>query len=83
LYQYNFYSKTNKGHYIDGLINYLDIISKFPYIGKNVYNIKRNKIRQVIYNKHKIMYMIKNNKIYILRIIYFSRKFNFKTFFLD
>ena len=63
------------------LIDYTDVISISPKIGKIVDFINIYEIRQLIYHKHKILYTIFNNKVYILGFIHSSRDFNIKKNF--
>lgn len=76
LNDYFYHSKSNKKDYINQLIDYTDTISTLPNIGKIVDYIKQYEIRQLIYKKHKILYTIYNNKIYILSFVHTSRKFS-------
>lgn len=67
-------TSNNVLKYIKEVVDYIEIISQSPQIGRIIYK----NYRQLVYKKHKIYYIIKNNKIYILRIIHSSRKFNFQ-----
>lgn len=51
-----------------------------PYLGKVISNYDFE-IRQVIYQKYRILYTLENQQIYILRII--PSKMNFESSFLN
>lgn len=83
-----FYNKSklstkNSILYINEIINYSESIQHFPKIGKVVDYINRHKLRQLIYKKHKILYINFNSKIYILRYIHSSRNFNIKKYLIN
>lgn len=71
-------TSNNVLKYINEVIEYIKIIEQSPQIGRIIYLNKNYVSRQLVYKKHKILYMIHNNKIFILRIIHSSRKFNIK-----
>ena len=83
LYNFFYKSKGNTSNYvlnyIKEVIDYIDTIRQSPLIGKVIYIKKKQMFRQLIYRKHKIIYIILNNKIYILRIIHSARNFNLKS----
>lgn len=68
-------------NYINDLIEYSKEIQKNPKIGKIIDVFNQYVFRQLIYRKHKILYIIYNNKIYILRFIHSARKFSLKRKF--
>ncbi len=78
-YNYSKLNTNNLKEYINEIINYSQSIKYFPSIGKVVDVIKKHKLRQLIYKKHKILYIIFNSKIYILRYIHTSRNFIIKN----
>lgn len=80
LYGFFFKSKGNTSNnvlkYIDEVIEYIEVIKQSPHIGKVIYTNKQGAVRQLVYRKHKVLYIIINNKIIVLRIIHSARKFN-------
>ena len=82
LYGFFFKSKGNTSNnvlkYIGEVVEYIEIIKQSPHIGKAIYTNKHGVFRQLIYIKYKILYIIINNKIIILRIVHSARKFNLK-----
>lgn len=82
LYSYSKHSKIkNVQEYINHMIDYTEYISISPHIGKVIYNSKHIEVRQLIYEKHKIIYTISNNKIYILGFIHSSRNYKIQKHF--
>jgi len=83
LYDFFFKSKGNMTNYILDYINdvleYIEMIKQSPLIGRALYSNKQITIRQLIHRKHRILYIILNNDIYILRILHTARKFNPKS----
>lgn len=83
LYGFFFKSKGNTSNnvlkYIGEVVEYIEVIKQSPHIGKIIHTNKQGVFRQLIYRKHKIVYIIINNKILILRIVHSARKFNPKT----
>lgn len=77
-YNHSKFTTKNLILYINEIIDYSQSIQYFPEIGKVVDYIKQYKLRQLIYKKHKILYINFNSKIYILRYIHSSRNFNMK-----
>lgn len=61
--------------YIDDLFHYIELIIDNNEIRKFFINFNGYKIRQLIFNKHKIMYYIKDNEIRILALIHSSQNF--------
>lgn len=59
-------------NYMISLVNYIDILSTSPYLGKLFCAINEIEIRQLMLKMHRIFYYISNNKIYILAIIHTS-----------
>lgn len=71
-----------KKTYILNLLNYIKILEEMPYIGKVISKSKFHNIRQLIFRKHKIIYQIENDKIYIHAIVNNSKNFFFKKLYL-
>lgn len=84
---YDFWKHCKKGtenyvlNYINDLIEYSKVIQNNPQIGKIIVVLNQYVFRQLIYRKHKILYFMFNNKIYILRFVHSSRKFNLNRSF--
>lgn len=75
------YYRPNKIKFFNKLKNFLSILNSMPYLGKVISNYDFE-IRQIIYQKYRILYTIENEQIYILRI--FDGKINFEhTLFND
>lgn len=81
LNDYQYHSKVSSAKYVSRLLKYASTVSKMPNIGKVVYNVKKYQIRQLIYMKHRILYMIYHQKVYILDFIHTSRNFNIQKYF--
>ena len=57
--------------YMQKLVDYVDIIETMPEIGKNInFLISDYEVRQIIYKKHRIFYVIKEENAVILAIIH-------------
>ena len=63
------YYRGNKIKFFRKLRNFLEVLSSMPYLGKVISNYDFE-IRQIIYQKYRILYTIKHNEIYILRILH-------------
>ena len=75
LNDYQYHSKVSSAKYVSHLLKYASTISKMPNIGKVVYNVKKYQIRQLIYMKHRILYMVYHQKVYILDFFTYFKKF--------
>ena len=67
----NYFKYTKTLHpqkYISDLIDYVDMLKKFPDLGKNYIEIYDKKIKLLIYKMHKIFYFVKDNTIYIIKV---------------
>lgn len=58
-----------------GIVNKIDYISHFPYMGRKVQLYNVYNIREIIYKSYRIIYEIDSNTIYIHRIFHSSRLF--------
>lgn len=58
------------------IVNKIDYISNFPYMGRKVQLYNVSNIREIIYKSYKIIYEINSNVIYIHRIFHSSRVFS-------
>lgn len=57
--------------YMQKLVDYVDIIETMPEIGKNInFLISDYEVRQIIYKKHRIFYVIKEENAVISAIIH-------------
>ncbi len=57
--------------YMRKLVDYVDILETMPELGKNMeYIISNYEIRQLTYEKHRIIYHIKGNDIVILSVLH-------------
>ena len=71
---YNRYlSRRTATKYILELLDYIETLEEMPYLGKTIDKSKFYHIRQLIFRKHKIIYQIQNNTIYIHAIMNNSR----------
>jgi plasmid stabilization system protein ParE len=59
--------------YILDLIDYSEVLKDNPNVGKMLSEYNDYNIRQLIYRKHKILYNIRGNTVYILSVIHSSR----------
>ena len=72
------YSKSNEKNYFTNLNYFLETLNLVPNLGKTIHlNYDNSVIKQLIYKKHKIFYLIKDSNIYILKII--SNKMDFNS----
>lgn len=59
--------------YISSLVDYIDILSITPYLGKEFCNLEGTQLRELIFRMHRIFYYIKKDKIYILHVVHTSK----------
>lgn len=60
--------------YLEELVRYTEVLIEQPYIGKKLFH--RNEfIRQLIFKRHKIIYQIKGNEIFIISILHSRQDF--------
>lgn len=68
-YTFETWSKTQANRYYKEIIQGIDVICKNPEIGKSIEEIKSNhRIRKVKF--HLIVYKVKNNIIFVDRILH-------------
>ena len=60
-------------NYVKSLLEYVTYLSDHPRLGKVLCYINSKEIRQLIYRKHRILYYIFDNKIYIIAVIHSSQ----------
>lgn len=66
-----FDTKITAIKYISRLTSYSNILESMSNIGKNLHKkIKGYEMRQLIYRKHRIIYTIKNDNIYIVAVVH-------------
>lgn len=57
--------------YMDGLLEYANIIDSMNFVGKKInYIVSEYDTRQVIYKKHRIIYHVEENNIIILAVVH-------------
>lgn len=76
------YYRGNKIKFFNKLRNFSEILTSMPHLGKVISNYDFE-IRQVIYQKYRILYMINNQQIYILRIVHSRMNFENNFRFLN
>ncbi|MCL6446969.1 MAG: type II toxin-antitoxin system RelE/ParE family toxin [Armatimonadetes bacterium] len=59
--------------FIEKLINALDNLSNFPFMGHSVPEARRKNIREIIFHTYRIIYRVEKERILILAIIHCSR----------
>lgn len=68
--------------YLKNLTAYIFCLETSPYLGKPLFELGLVGIRQLLYKKHRIIYYLKNNCVYILFLIHTSRDFDKYSFYL-
>ncbi len=76
------YYRSSKIKFFNKLRKFLEILNSMPRLGKVISNYDFE-IRQIIYQKYRILYTIENDKIYILRIIHTRMNFENNFRFLN
>lgn len=66
-------TEMNITKYVSGLLDYIEILATLKYLGKVLLYIRNIEIRQLLYQKHRIIYYIETDKIIILSIVHTSR----------
>lgn len=69
-------SETTANKIIDRILNSLESLKIFPKRFKVLMINNNYNIRMFISNKYSIYYFIKENKVYIVRILYYSKEFS-------
>ena len=60
--------------FFENVIEKIELLGKFPYIGRIVPELNNNRIREMLLNKYRIFYFIKSEKtIEIQAIIHMKR----------
>ena len=76
------YYMASKVEFFNKLQNFLEILVSMPHLGKVISNYDFE-IRQIIYQKYRILYTINNQQIYILRIVHSRMNFENNFRFLN
>lgn len=63
-------SKENAINYIKSLVEYTNCLENQKHLGKLLIYYNSKEIRQLIYKKHRIIYCIVGNTIFIISIIH-------------
>ena len=74
---YNFIKRDSAIHAESvkfGIINKIEILSKFPRIGSPVKELLPERIRMILYFPYRIYYEFKNEIIEVIRILHGSRE---------
>lgn len=61
--------------YLKKLVIYTEVLYTMPFIGTKLKKFSKyhQNFFQLIYKNHKIIYFIKNNKVYILFVVHFRQ----------
>lgn len=65
----------NLSEYIDNLFHFTNTLIENNYLGKHIITLNSYEIRQLIFEKHKILYCINNDEIRILALIHSSQNY--------
>ena len=66
-------SKYYAARFVSKIIGRIDVLPDFPEMGREVTEADDKSIRELIYQKYRIMYRVEKERILILAIIYGSR----------
>lgn len=69
-------SETTANKIINRILNSIESLKIFPKRFKVLMINNNYNIRMFISNKYSIYYFIKENKVYIVRILYYSKEFS-------
>jgi len=69
-------SEYFSARFIEKVINRIDVLPDFPEMGRVVSEADDKSIRELIYQKYRIMYRIEKERILILAIIHGGRDLN-------
>lgn len=69
-------SETTANKIINRILNSIESLKIFPKRFKVLMFNNNYNIRMFISNKYSIYYFIKENKVYIVRILYYSKEFS-------
>ena len=65
----------NIAEYTDELFEYIDSLKDNNSLGKYILTFNSYEIRQLVFNKHKILYYIFDNEVRILALIHSSQDY--------
>lgn len=74
---YQFISKDSEYYassYIDEIITRIETLQRFPDMGRMVPEYGEENIKELIYQNHRIIYQVKEEKVIILTIVHSRRK---------
>lgn len=66
-------TKENSTKHVKNLVEYVNYLGEQRFLGKVLTNYKNKKIYQLIYEKHRILYWINDDKIYIISVLHTSQ----------
>ena len=70
------YSKMKSPiEYVEELVKSVSILEKFPKVGKTLFYANKIEVRQLIYEKHRILYRIKKNQVQIGAVLHTAKDF--------
>lgn len=69
-------SETTANKIINRILNSIESLKIFPKRFKVMMINNNYNIRMIISNKYSIYYFIEENKVYIVRILYYSKEFS-------
>lgn len=59
--------------FVDRIIESAEILLKAPYIGRVVPEFNRQDLREIIFRGYRIVYLLKNAEVLILRVVHGAR----------
>lgn len=59
--------------FVDRLVESSDILLKNPHIGRIVPEFNRSDLREVLFGNYRIVYLLKDDEIFILRVVHGAR----------
>jgi plasmid stabilization system protein ParE len=62
--------------FIEKIIGAVEKLSAFPRLGREVPEIKKENIREIIYGNYRILYRLNSEVLYIIAIIHTARDIN-------
>ena len=68
--------------YIKALVEYVYCLSEQKYLGKILCYTNSKEIRQLIYKKHRILYHIHDDEIYIIAVIHSMQNLDYNIKFI-
>ncbi len=59
--------------FVDRIVESAETLSKTPHIGRIVPEFNRPDLREVIFRSYRIVYLLQNDAVFILRVVHGSR----------